>query len=103
MIYIYNHLKISLLEMLHNEERERRILPILDDLHLFLASNRLDTPVMINELKQALPRYQAYVELQFKATQQLTEHIGNTSEEETNLQDLQMFLISRLKPLSPSP
>ncbi|KIC72618.1 hypothetical protein DB41_KH00020 [Neochlamydia sp. TUME1] len=90
-------------EILLDEERDRRIPQILNSLHLFLASNRLDIPVMINELKQALPRYQAYVELQFKATQQLTEHIGNTSEEETNLQDLQMFLISRLKPLSPSP
>ncbi|KIC72642.1 hypothetical protein DB41_KF00040 [Neochlamydia sp. TUME1] len=41
------------------------------------------------------------VELQFKATQQLTKQIENTSEEETNLHDLQMFLINRLRPHSP--
>lgn len=40
------------------------------------------------------------VELEFKATQQLTELIGNTSEEETNLQDLQIFLIKCLRPLT---
>ncbi|WP_213151231.1 hypothetical protein [Neochlamydia sp. AcF95] len=57
---------------------------------------------MINELKQALLRYQTYVELQFKANQQLTEEIGNTSEEESNLQDLQIFLIKPLRPHSPS-
>ncbi|MBS4166474.1 hypothetical protein NEOC65_001562 [Neochlamydia sp. AcF65] len=57
---------------------------------------------MTNELKQALSRYQTYVELQFKATQQLTKQIENTSEEETNLQDLQIFLIKRLRPLTPN-
>ncbi|WP_213155650.1 hypothetical protein [Neochlamydia sp. AcF65] len=89
-------------EMLHNEEKDRRIPQILNDLHLFFANTRLDIPVMISELKQALLRYQTYVELQSKATQQLTEQIGNTSEEESNLQDLQIFLIKPLRPHSPS-